>query len=76
MNQKANKYFSKVESVYDLKLGRYNKCPMCGKEGRPMKNNPLVMEHRVADTKGIVFHRWSYSTGRKVDLQTEDLNDL
>ena len=25
MNQKANKYFSKVESVYDIKLGRYHK---------------------------------------------------
>ena len=76
MNQKANKYFSKVESMYDLKLGRYNKCPICGKKGQPMKDNPLVMEHRVADTKAIVFHRWSYSTGRKVDLQAEVTDNL
>jgi hypothetical protein len=76
MNQKANKYFSKVESVYDIKLGRYNKCPICGKEGQPMKDNEFIMEHRVADAKAIVYHRWSYSTGRKVDLQAENSNDL
>jgi len=52
------------------------KCPICGAEGQPVKNNALVMEHRVTDAKGVVFHRWSYSTGRKVELQTETTNVL
>ena len=74
MNQKASEYFSKVEKYYDLKLKRVVNCPICGIEGQPVKNNPLVMEHRVTDAKGVVFHRWSYSTGRKVELQTETTN--
>ena len=76
MNQKANEFFSKVEEYYDVKLKRVTKCPVCGQEGQPVKGNPLVMEHRVADTKGVVFHRWSYSTGRKVELQTDSTNVL
>ena len=76
MNQKANEFFSKVEEYYDVKLKRVTKCPVCGQEGQPVKGNPLVMEHIVADAKVVVFHRWSYSTGRKVELQTDSTNVL
>jgi hypothetical protein len=76
MNQKATKFYSKVEKHYDVKIGRYEKCPICGHQGEPMKNNALVMEHRVSDTKGVVFHRWSYGTGRKVEIQSQETNIL
>ena len=76
MNQKANEFFSRVEKYYDVKLKRVTKCPICGQPGQPVKGNPLVMEHRVADAKGVEYHRWSYSTGRKVEIQTDSTNVL
>ena len=63
MNQKGNEFFSKVEKHYDVKLGRIENCPVCKQQGTPMKGNPLVMEHKVGNAKGFVYHRWSYSTG-------------
>ena len=76
MNQKANEFFSRVEKYYDVKIKRVEKCPICKHQGTPVKDNPLVMEHRVTDAKGVVYHRWSYSTGRKVELQTDSTNVL
>ncbi len=75
MNQKMDEYCSKVEGVYDIKMGRHMRCPICKKEGTPVKDNPLVMEHRV-ETKGVVYHRWSYASGRIVELQSESTNVL
>jgi hypothetical protein len=74
MNQKGNEHCSRVERYYGIKLKRVERCPICRQPGTPVKNNSLVMEHRVADAKGIVYHRWSYSTGRKVDPQAESTN--
>jgi len=76
MNQKGNEHCSRVENIYDISLGRHHKCPICGKEGAPVKGNHLVMEHRVEDEKGVVYHRWSFATGRKVELQSESTNVL
>ena len=76
MNQKGNEHCSRVEEYYGIKLKRVDKCPVCKQPGTPVKNNCLVMEHRVENIKGVVFHRWSYSTGRKVELQTETTNVL
>jgi hypothetical protein len=76
MNQKGNEFFSKVEKKYGVKLGRIEKCPVCKQQGTPMKGNPLVMEHKVDNAKGFVYHRWSYSTGRRVEIQAEDTNVL
>jgi hypothetical protein len=75
MSQKMNEYCSKVEAMYDVKLGRHLTCPICKKEGTPVKGNDLVMEHRV-ETKGVEYHRWSYTTGRIVELQSESTNVL
>ncbi len=75
MNQKMNEYCSKVEKIYDFKMGRHMKCPVCGQEGTPVEGNHLVMEHRV-DTKGVVYHRWSYASGRVVQLSAESTNVL
>jgi len=52
------------------------RCPICREEGKAQENNPLVMEHRVDTDKGIIFHRWSYSTGRLVNKQAEETNVL
>jgi hypothetical protein len=76
MNQKGNEFFSKVEKKYDVKLGRIERCPICRQQGQPMKGNALVMEHRLGDTKNIVFHRWSYSTGRIVEHEAQETNVL
>ena len=76
MSQKMNEYCSKVEKIYDFKMGRHTNCPICGQEGTPVKGNHLVMEHRVEDAKGVVYHRWSYSSGRIVELQSESTNVL
>ena len=74
MNQKGNEHCSRVENYYGVKLKRVTRCPICRAEGTPVDGNFLVMEHKVADTKHVVYHRWSYSTGRKVELQTESTN--
>lgn len=76
MNHKANEFFSKVEKVYDIKLGRHMNCPICRQEGTPQNNNPLVMEHRASNERGIVFHRWSFSSGRVIRANSEDFNVL
>lgn len=76
MNQKANAYFSRAEKKYDVRVKRMLNCPLCKKEGTPVKGNCLVMEHRVEDANGVEYHRWSYSTGRKVELQSESTNIL
>jgi hypothetical protein len=77
MNQKANEFFSKVEKYYDVKLKRVTKVSyLWTVRDNQLKNNPLVMEHRVADAKGVVYHRWSYSTGRKVEIQLTETNVL
>ena len=76
MNHKGNEFFSRVEKDYDVKLKRQMRCPICREEGKAQENNPLVMEHRVDTDKGIIFHRWSYSTGRLVNKQAEETNVL
>jgi hypothetical protein len=75
MNQKMTEYCSKVESTYDIKMGRHKKCPICKQEGTPVEGNYLVMEHRV-ETKGVVYHRWSYATGRAVQPGNDSTNIL
>ena len=75
MNQKMNEYCSKVEKLHDVKLGRHKRCPICREQGTPMQGNDLVMEHRV-DEPGVVYHRWSYTTGRAVQESTESTNVL
>ena len=75
MNQKMNDYCSRVERTFDVRLGRHLRCPICKEEGTPVKDNHLVMEHRVK-TDGVEYHRWSYATGRKVELQSESTNVL
>lgn len=76
MNHKGNEFFSKVENNYGVKLGRHLNCPVCKREGTIQKDNPLVMEHRVDDDKRIVYHRWSYSSGRMLVINAEDYNVL
>tara|TARA_R110000851_G_C13085212_1_gene566255 strand:- start:2798 stop:2923 length:126 start_codon:yes stop_codon:yes gene_type:complete len=41
-----------------------------------VNGNSLVMEHKVADSKRIIYHRWSYATGRKVERESQDTNVL
>ena len=76
MNQKTDEFFSKVENKYEVKIGRVKRCPICGAEGTPMQGNGMVMEHRVDTAKGIVYHRWSYGTGRIVQYESSDTNVL
>jgi hypothetical protein len=76
MNHKGNEYSLKVERNYDIKLGRYENCPVCGQEGKTQGENFLVMEHRVDEYRGIAYHRWSYSTGRMLVHDSEDSNVL
>tara|TARA_R100001015_G_C4632258_1_gene195586 strand:- start:2787 stop:2951 length:165 start_codon:yes stop_codon:yes gene_type:complete len=52
------------------------RCPICGAEGTPMRGNGLIMEHRVDGAKGIVYHRWSYGTGRIVQYQSSETTVL
>ena len=75
MNQKMNEYCSKVEKLHDVKLGRFYRCPVCKTTGTPVNGNDLVMEHRV-DVPGVVFHRWSFATGRVVQEAAEYTNIL
>jgi hypothetical protein len=76
MNQKGNEHCSRAENYYHIKLKRVERCPQCRQVGSPMKGNHLIMEHRVDGEKGVVYHRWSYSTGRKIDPQSEETNVL
>lgn len=76
MNHKGNEFFSRVEKNYGVKLGRHTNCPVCNREGSVQNGNPLVMEHRVDDERKIVYHRWSYSSGRMLVLNAEDYNVL
>ncbi len=76
MNQKADEFFSMVEKKHNIKLGRFVKCPICKSLGHPVDGNPLVMEHKVADSKRIIYHRWSYASGRKVERESQDTNVL
>jgi len=76
MNQKTDEFFSKVENKYEVNIGRVKRCPICKAEGTPMQGNGLVMEHRVDGVKGIVYHRWSYGTGRLVQHESSDTNVL
>ena len=76
MNQKTDEFFSKVENKYEVSIGRFKRCPICGAEGTPMQNNGLVMEHQVKGSCGIVYHRWSYGTGRIVEPESQDTNIL
>ena len=77
MNKKINEYCSKIEKKYGVKSKKKKICPQCGEEGRPTNGNDLVWYHRVgADKSGVVFHRWSYTTGRSVDMIAEDTNVL
>ena len=76
MNHKGNEFFSKVEKNFNVKLGRFDYCPVCRQEGKTQDNNPLVMEHRLDDYLGIAYHRWSYSTGRMIGFDSEDSNVL
>lgn len=76
MNQKGNEFFSRVEKKFGLKVGRHIRCPICRREGNPQEDNPLVMEHRVDTDKAILYHRWSYSTGRIVSRSPEETNVL
>lgn len=75
MNQRAKEHCSKVEKIYGVKIGRHHRCPVCRAEGTPVSGNHLVMEHRV-DTKGVVYHRWSFGSGRIVQLESESTNVL
>jgi hypothetical protein len=75
MNQRAIEHYSKVERVYNVKAGRHYKCPVCKQKGTPVKGNYLVMEHKV-DNKGVTYHRWSFASGRIVELQAESTNVL
>ena len=75
MNQKMNEYCSKVEKLHGVELGRHKRCPTCRAQGTPVQGNDLVMEHR-ADEPGVVYHRWSYTTGRAVQESTESTNVL
>lgn len=76
MNHKGNEFFSKVEKNYGVTLRRHMNCPVCGREGATQNGNALVMEHRVDDDRKIVYHRWSYSTGRMLVINAEDYNVL
>mgnify|MGYP003668202424 CR=1 FL=1 len=75
MNQKENEYFSKVEKKYDVAVKRVIKCPICGTAGTPTTKSQLVWGHRVPE-KGVVFHRWSYATGRIVEISEDETNVL
>lgn len=74
MNQKASEFFSKVEEKYGIKLQRVTRCPICGQPGGQLEGNSLIMEHRVDNLNKIVYHRWSYSTGRLVEHEPQDTN--
>ena len=75
MSLQENEYFSKVEKKYDVKVKRAIRCPICGADGNPTTKSQLVWEHR-ASKEGVVFHRWSYVTGRIVELDREETNVL
>jgi len=75
MNQKATEHCLKVERIYNVKVGRHYKCPVCRHKGTPVEGNDLVMEHKVRD-KGVTYHRWSFASGRIVELQSESTNVL
>ena len=76
MNQKGNEHCSRAERIYSINLGRHYKCPICKRKGTPVEGNSLVMEHEVEEAKGIVFHRWSFASGRVVEEQSESTNVL
>jgi hypothetical protein len=76
MNHKGNEFFSKVEKSQGIKTGRHLNCPVCNKEGTVQKDNFLIMEHRVDDDRRIVYHRWSYGSGRMIVINAEDYNVL
>ena len=75
MNQKGKEHCSKVEKIYDINMGRHYRCPVCKQDGTPVEGNHLVMEHRVKD-EGVTYHRWSFGSGRIVEIQSESTNVL
>ena len=75
MNQKMNEYCSKAERMHNVRLGRHKKCPVCKAQGTPVQGNHLVMEHR-SDEPGVVYHRWSYASGRMVQESADSTNIL
>jgi hypothetical protein len=49
------------------------KCPVCGTEGLPVKDNNLVYYHLTVDRKGVpLTHKWSLKTRRMFSPQIEE----
>ncbi len=75
MNKKISEYCSKIEEKFDFKAKRKTHCPICKHPGVPIEGNELVWYHQVHHDNGkLEFHRWSYMTGRIVELQSESTN--
>lgn len=76
MNQSQKDYFSKVEKKYKVKRGRHYNCPICGLRGTAPNDNPLMMVHDAIDSRGLIKHRWSFASGRIIEVPAEDTNVL
>ena len=66
---------SSYKEFYKKHAKKVTKCPVTGKEGQPLPNNPLVWYVEYNDHRGHhQISRWSYATGRTVSPSAEDTN--